>query len=204
MAAPHLLIGTSDGLFELRASERHTLAGQPVTALAVRDAVAWAILNGREIRRSEGNTAWHVVAQVEARKANCLLPTDSGLFVGTSEAHLLRLRDGGLESVNSFDRIEGRDEWFTPWGGPPATRSLSAGPTGTLYANIHVGRVARSTDGGSTWRPTMDIGADVHQVLAHPADAALVLAASAVGLGISSDGGATWTFRRAGLHATYQ
>lgn len=50
----------------------------------------------------------------------------------------------------------------------------------------------------------MDIEADVHQVLAHPEDASVVFAASGIGLGISTDGGETWTFRRAGLHATYQ
>lgn len=144
------------------------------------------------------------MSEVERLRANCLLSTDAGVWIGTSEAHLTRLVNGAIEWVESFDRIEGREEWFTPWGGPPDTRSLSVGPTGVLFANIHVGGVARSTDQGRTWHPTMDIEVDCHQVLAHPEDASVVLAATAVGLGISTDGGTTWTFEDTGLHASYQ
>jgi hypothetical protein len=141
---------------------------------------------------------------VERFRANCVLATASAVWIGTAEAHLMRLVNGEPERVESFDRMEGRDDWFTPWGGPPDTRSLAAGPTGVLYANVHVGGVARSTDQGRTWHPTMDIEVDCHQVLAHPEDASVVLAATGVGLGISTDGGTTWTFEDAGLHATYQ
>jgi hypothetical protein len=58
-------------------------------------------------------------------------------------------------------------------------------------------------DGGSTWEPTIDINADVHEVRGHPADPSLIAAASAVGLCISRDGGATWTIESEGLHATH-
>lgn len=204
MQTPPLLIGTSGGLFGLDGEEHREFTNQMVTSLAVREGTAWAIVDGREIWRSDRGDRWQSVAEVKDRKATCILPARSGVLVGTAEAHLLQLRDGGLETVTSFDHIDGREEWFTPWGGPPATRSLSEGPTGTLYANIHVGGVVRSTDGGKHWRPTMEIEADVHQVLAHPRDASLVFAASGIGLGTSDDGGETWTFRRAGLHATYQ
>lgn len=141
---------------------------------------------------------------MERLRANCLLATDSGVWVGTAEARLMRWVGSRLDWVESFDRIEGRDDWFTPWGGPPDTRSLAAGPTGVLFANVHVGGVARSVDQGRTWHPTMDIEVDCHQVLAHPQDASVVLAATGVGLGISTDGGTAWTYTDTGLHATYQ
>jgi len=204
MEIPPLLIGTGGGVFRLGSKMERKLPNRVVSALAVGDGMAWAILDARELWRQERGGRWEPVAEAQGRKATCVLPAASGLLVGTDEAHLLRLRGKALEPVESFDQIEGREEWFTPWGGPPATRSLTEGPTGTLFANIHVGGVARSTDGGKSWRPTMDIGADVHQVLAHPEDASTVFAAAAIGLGISSDGGENWTFRRAGLHATYQ
>jgi photosystem II stability/assembly factor-like uncharacterized protein len=58
-------------------------------------------------------------------------------------------------------------------------------------------------DGGRTWQPTIDINSDVHEVRAHQADPEIVVAASAIGLCISHDAGATWTIERDGLHAPY-
>jgi photosystem II stability/assembly factor-like uncharacterized protein len=58
-------------------------------------------------------------------------------------------------------------------------------------------------DGGRTWQPTIDIHSDVHEVCAHPAHPDIVVAASALGLCISRDGGETWTIESDGLHAPY-
>ncbi|MDQ3938033.1 MAG: hypothetical protein M3253_05055, partial [Chloroflexota bacterium] len=44
---------------------------------------------------------------------------------------------------------------------------------------------------------------DVHQVAAHPSLGGCVLVASARGLGISFDGGTSWSFTRDGLHSPY-
>jgi photosystem II stability/assembly factor-like uncharacterized protein len=78
---------------------------------------------------------------------------------------------------------------------------MSAGPN-TLYVNVHVGGIARSSDGGGSWEPTIDIHSDVHQVLFDPASG-LVLAASARGLAFSDNGGKSWQFHTAGLQGTY-
>jgi hypothetical protein len=72
-----------------------------------------------------------------------------------------------------------------------------------LLANVHVGGIPRSTDGGATWQATIEIDTDVHEVRAHPDRSEIVMAAAAVGLCISRDGGATWVVEREGLHATY-
>jgi hypothetical protein len=66
-----------------------------------------------------------------------------------------------------------------------------------------VGGVVRSCDHGASWQPTVDIEADVHQVLAHPARPEIVLLASAEGFGLSRDGGDSYQFATAGLHAHY-
>jgi hypothetical protein len=66
-----------------------------------------------------------------------------------------------------------------------------------------VGGVARSRDGGRSWAPTVDIEADVHQVLAHPTRPDVVLAAAYEGLGVSRDGGSSWQFLTEGMHAHY-
>lgn len=80
---------------------------------------------------------------------------------------------------------------------------MSEGADGTPYANVHVGGIPRSVDDGRTWEPTIDVDADVHQVLAVPDRPGLVLAATAHGLAVSEDHGDTWRFDAEGLHAEY-
>jgi hypothetical protein len=82
-------------------------------------------------------------------------------------------------------------------------RSLAFDLAGRIHANVHVGGIPRSTDGGASWEPTIDIDADVHQVIAHPRELGVVLAAGAVGLAVSEDGGASWRIEREGLRSTY-
>ena len=198
-----VLVGTKDGLRRLGGDGQVHMAGHQVSALS-RDASGWwAIVDGREVWRRAADGEWARAASVENLTANCLLPTANGVFVGTSEAHLFRLRAGTVELVLAFDEVEGRQSWFTPWGGPPDVRSISAAPSGAFYANVHVGGVVRSSDGGSSWEPTLDIHADVHQVMLHPASG-LVLAASARGLAVSDDDGGSWRFDTGGLHGNYQ
>lgn len=131
-----------------------------------------------------------------------MLPTATGLLLGTSEAHLFALRSNTLEQIRSFDAAPGRETWYTPWGGPPDVRSMSADLCGALYVNVHVGGVVRSVDNGRSWTPTTDVHTDIHQVLVEPSSG-LVLAASARGLAISDDRGASWRFETRGLHGHY-
>jgi hypothetical protein len=127
---------------------------------------------------------------------------------------MLRLSHGGgtLDPMEGFDNIAGRDAWFAGSAiingqrlGPPlGIRSVAANSNGSiLFANVHVGGIPRSIDGGRSWQPTIDINSDVHEVRAHQADPDIVVAASAIGLCISRDAGATWTVERDGLHAAY-
>jgi hypothetical protein len=144
------------------------------------------------------------VTEIPGRNTLCLLPSADGLLVGTDQAELYRLRDGTVERIREFEDVEDRNRWYTPWGAPPDTRSLSQTADGAVLANIHVGGVVRSADGGASWQPTMDIDADCHHVLAHPGDPERAYAATAIGLGVSIDGGRSWSFETRGLHATYQ
>jgi len=98
-----------------------------------------------------------------------------------------------------FDGAEGRTTWYTPWGGPPDTRSITEWDD-NVFVNVHVGGILHTSDHGETWSPTIDIDADVHQV-AITED--LVLAACAGGLAVSPDRGASWEMRSDGLDAPY-
>jgi hypothetical protein len=198
-----VLIGTDEGLREVGGPERAQLAGHAIAALAHERRRWWAAVDERTIRARDGDGAWADVATVGDGTVTCLLPTPTGLLVGTSGARLLRLVEGRLVPNEPFVRVEGREAWHTPWGDPPDTRSLTRGPDGALYANVHVGGVVRSTDEGRTWAPTLDIDLDVHQVLADPGRPGRVFAAAAVGLVVSEDGGAHWRTETDGLHAPY-
>ena len=203
MSKPLFLVGTEHGLHALGVKHELHLAGHQLTALAIDGRSWWVILDGRSAWRSRAGRGWKEVATVEGCRANCLLPRPSGPWIGTSEARLLRLRDSKLRPIASFERVAGRRSWFTPWGGPPDTRSLAAGRDGTVFVNVHVGGIPRSRDDGRTWQPTLEVLADTHQVLVHPAEPDTVVAATARGLAVSRDGGDSWDFVTKGLHALY-
>lgn len=196
-----ILAGTSDGLhaFEDGRADEVEHAGRSVTALARGDRELWAILEHRQVWHTAAEDWWFHVGTMDGRRGNCLADTRAGVIVGTSEAHLVRVAGEGLEPVAGFDLIEGRPDWYTPWGGPPDARSISE-DRDFVYVNVHVGGIARSGDRGATWEPTIDIHADVHRVWAM---AGRVLAACAGGVAVSEDQGGSWSIRAEGLHASY-
>ena len=203
---PTIVVATDEGLFVGGADEISRvdeLAGREVVALCRSAEARWALVDGREVWKSDDGRRWAFVAKTPRRRAGCLAFTAAGLLVGTARAHLLRLDDGRFVEHSSFDEAEGRDRWYTPWGAPPEVRSISAAPDGAIYVTVHVGGVLRSRDGGESWRPTLDIDDDVHQVMAHPAHPGLVLVAAAAGFGVSADGGDTWRWLNEGLPAHY-
>lgn len=197
-----LRLGTEDGLRELSPHNSVRLPGRSVHALGHHGATGWALADRRTIWQQIRGEEWQVVAELDRVRGHCIFVDEEGPLVGTSEAHLFRLHDGALRRLASFDEAPTRGDWFTPWGGAPAVRSVAVDPRGTLYVNVHVGGILRSTDGGRSWEPTLDLQADVHQV-AHHAGSESLLAATARGLGISLDGGASWRFESEGLHGTY-
>jgi photosystem II stability/assembly factor-like uncharacterized protein len=195
-----ILVGTRDGLrsFDDRGSVGPVeLADRSVTAVVRDGSELWAIVDRSEVWHAPDGD-WRRVATLEGHEATCLAMTDA-LHVGSSEARLFRLTEGALEPVAAFDDAEGRSGWYTPWGGPAATRSISEWGD-DVYVNVHVGGILHTDDHGRTWNPTIDIDADVHQVATTKE---LVLAACAGGLATSADRGTTWTMRSEGLDAPY-
>lgn len=188
-------MGTSGGLYR---ADGTLLDDRHVTHLASGPDGPWGILEDRDVATWDGER-WNPVSSLTEHRPRCVLPLDETALVGTADARLYLVDPQMAVPVSSFDDAPTRSDWYTPWGGPPDTRSLSRGPAG-IYANVHVGGILRSDD-GEQWSPTaLDIDADVHQVLV---DGDRVLAATAFGLAESPDRGATWTFHTEGLHATY-
>lgn len=216
MPTPIVLVATwRDGLFVVsgESHDKQELGTQSVRALAPDgQGGALAIVNGRTLRRRAPDGVWSTVATTEMDLACCVAVGDV-IYVGTDDAHVLRVdADGGLERLSGFDAVAGRETWYAGSAvingqrvGPPlGIRSITATPDGAiLLANVHVGGVPRSTDGGVTWQPTIDVDSDVHEVRAHPNRPGVVMAAAAIGLCTSRDGGVTWDVEQEGLHASY-
>ena len=196
-----ILVATTDGLRTFDddgRSRREDHPGRSVTALGRADAEAWGILDASELWHATVD-GWSHVTDLGSLHATCVTAIDPDVFVGTSQARLFRLVGEVLEPLVAFDRADGRETWYTPWGGPPDTRSI-ANWEDDIYVNVHVGGILRSDDRGERWTPTIDIDADVHHVTTAEG---MVLAACAGGLAVSTDGGATWTYRIDGLEARY-
>ncbi len=210
---PSILVATWDsGLLRVTGKMVHQeLADQSVRSLVADEhGRALAIVGGHSLCRRSSEGEWTEVAKSDF-ELSCCAPLGDVVFVGTDDARILRVDpDGRQEILTGFAAVEGRDKWYAGTAvvdgkvmGPPlGVRSIAATCDGdVLLVNVHVGGVPRSTDGGLTWRPTIDIDSDVHQVCAHPTRPDVVIAAAAKGLCMSRDGGATWTIEQRGLHA---
>ena len=198
-----ILLGTDDGIRVLGASGGAQLPGRLVASVAQGPDGVWALVGPDELWRAADGDGWRHVATAAGPQPACLDAGGGQVLVGTAEAHLERLDGGQFRRVGAFDAVEGRDAWYTPWGGPPAVRWIARAADGALLVNVHVGGILRSADEGATWTATIDLHADVHQVTGDPGDPARVLAATARGLADSADAGRTWRFASAGMHASY-
>ncbi len=216
MTNPTILVATwGDGLFAVTGDgPTQEIANQSVSGLAPDGrGGALAIVGQHSLHRRAPSGGWATVATSEFELSCCMAVRDA-IYVGTNDARMLRLSHAGgvLDPMDGFDNVAGRDAWFAGsaivngqrMGPPLGIRSVAASSNGSvLFANVHVGGIPRSMDGGKTWQPTIDINSDVHEVRAHPENPDIVVAAAAVGLCISRDSGATWIIEREGLQASY-
>ncbi|MCI0543622.1 MAG: hypothetical protein L0Z49_04130 [Actinobacteria bacterium] len=190
-----LLVGTAIGLIRLEDGAR-VVEGTRINHVARLEDEWWAV-DGKGRIHHEGEV---VAALPESAKALCIQPTPETVWVGADAARLYAV-EGDLVTEDEFlNTAPGRDRWYTPWGGPPAVRSMALDADRTLYVNVHVGGLLRYDDTGLV--PTVDIDSDVHQVTAHPTLRGVVYAATGWGLA-QTHNGHDFTFLTEGLHANY-
>jgi hypothetical protein len=215
VTTPLVLVATwRDGLFVVAGETiDQEFRNQSVSALASDGrGGALAIVDGRSLSRRAPDGTWGTIATTELDLA-CCVAVGNVIYVGSDDARVLRVdANGDVEQLRGFDAVAGRETWYAGSAlingqrvGPPlGIRSITATADGAvLLANVHVGGIPRSTDGGATWQPTIAIDSDVHEVRAHPNHPGVVMAAAAIGLCTSRDGGMTWIIRQEGLHASY-
>ena len=209
-----VLVATwDDGLIAITGgNSRHELKGQVRGLASDGNGGALAVVGGHTLLRRSANGEWRTIAVSES-DLSCCVAVSGEIYVGTDDAQILRLdARGNLVSLPGFAGVPGRDTWYAGTAvidgkimGPPlGIRSMTATCDGrVLLANVHVGGIPRSIDGGATWHPTISVDADVHEVRAHDTQPNIVIAAAATGLCISRDGGASWSVEHEGLHAPH-
>jgi hypothetical protein len=201
-----VLVTTSDGyhIFTSSGKQLRALEGHRVECFTPGpDGTFLAVIDRHEVWSHGRDGEWTPRAKSEATLTAVVAAGDA-VFAGTADARVLQLApSGSLEPVRGFDDVAGRDEWHQV-GSPLQVRTMTATSDGrVVLANVHVGGIPRSDDGGATWHPTIAVDDDVHQVLAHPTRPEIVVAAASVGLCRSHDGGATWTSSTGGMDLTY-
>ena len=159
MSSPSILVSTWDaGLFIVTGKVvRQELAKQSVRGLVAdgRGGVL-AIVGGHSLCRRTSDGEWTTIVENESA-LSCCVPIGNVVFVGTDDAQILRVDSDGVKGLTGFDAVAGRDKWYAGSAiidgkriGPPlGIRSMAATCDGAvLMANVHVGGIPRSTDGG--------------------------------------------------------
>jgi hypothetical protein len=201
-----VLVTTVDGylIFTSSGKQLRSLEGHRVECFTPGpDGTFLAVIDRHEVWSHGTDGQWTPIAKSEAT-LTAVTAAGSAVYAGTDDARVLRLAPtGALEACAGFDTVAGHDEWHQV-GSPLQVRTMTAtADGGAVLVNVHVGGIPRSVDGGDTWRPTIAVDDDVHQVLAHPTRPEVVVAAASVGLCRSHDGGATWTSTTEGMELTY-
>lgn len=211
---PTILASTwNDGVFVLgEGGLSHELPNRIVRGLS-QDPLGgtYASVDERYLFRRTPSGTWTRLAS-SGSVLSVTFAVDGNVYAGTDDARVLRLNaQGRFDRIDSFDSIEGRETWFAGTAiidgkevGPPlGVRSMSGAANGRLFANVHVGGIPRTSDGGATWTPTIDVEWDAHDVQVSPYDSNIIAAATASGLCLSWDGGGSWKLQTEGLHAPY-
>ncbi len=209
-----MLIATESRLFRLYA-DAGSAAPQPhleadeILAIAEAGGLTVTATQDHNIHIRGGNGRMETIETGIGEEISSLLIIGAEapiLLIGTEPPHIYRFEIPGGRPVRMemFDRLECRSDWNTPWGGPPAVRSLARGGESTVYADIHVGSIMRSGDLGATWAPVNPVlNRDVHQVNTTPAAPRRVYANTADAVWVSPDEGETWHHRPFPCEETY-
>lgn len=129
------------------------------------------------------------------------------VYVGTEPPAVFRLDRslGRWERIGDLQSQPFAAGWSSP-SGRAAVRSIAPHPDtpGGLYADIHVGGVVRTLDGGLTWEAVAKgLELDVHEVVTTPTRPSDVYAATADGFYRSYSEGDSWQRCNEGLENLY-
>jgi hypothetical protein len=197
-----LYVGTTSHLEEM--DRGYSVATDvSVTAIATgASQSSYVLLDGDRVDEL-GELELRPVALLGGQKGQSIgLGVDGQLVVGLEGARLAVLSPAGnLQLLEAFDSVSGREDWENPAGPVPDLRTVSVDDDNTWFIGVHVGGLWRTRDQGRSFEQVIEPEADVHEVRA--GSKGRVCVAAARGFGWSTDGGTSWQWTDAGLHASY-
>ena len=201
-----MLIASDHALYSFANKPNILVQGVSITALAESDTLGVAALNNGEIV-VVNQTIRHLQTGIEESIDSLLILCEDPLYLllGSGEGQLYHFGNSSnpAQRLNQFAELPCRANWYTPWGGPPAVRSLALSGD-WIYADIHVGSIMCSPDRGESWTPVEPhLHEDVHQVATSSLAPERVYANTADAVYISPDRGSTWEHRSSGMNARY-
>jgi photosystem II stability/assembly factor-like uncharacterized protein len=213
-----LLVGTVDGLVEVRSDARNgwtvartSLRGVHVSSLMLEPESGSVFAGSHEhgiFRSSDGGATWDEKSTgLGSRNVFSLHSRREGaatsLYAGTEPAYLFRSRDNGETWVelDALRGIPGREKWDFP---PPPhiahVKNLQFDPHDPqgMYLSVEQGALLRSTDGGASYvqllyqDDTYQYNQDVHRIAFNPTVPGDFVLSGGDGLARTLDGGKTW------------
>ncbi len=207
-----MLIATNDSVYEFFSNsnyEKPVLIKDGINVRRVFEGEKWKIIafsDGTFLFQGKGESK-RIDSGIKDRiDSLCIVKEDPlNILVGCTPPNLYRLKEKGKAVRNdSFDRLDVRKDWYTPWGGPAAVRSLAISGDGWVYTDIHVGSIMRSNDLGETWEPVRPgLHIDVHEVATSNTDSEMVYANTYLSVYVSDDRGESWAHRSENLRNRY-
>jgi photosystem II stability/assembly factor-like uncharacterized protein len=217
-AAPaQILVGTMDGVVELRGSGaanwetvNRSLDGLHVSSLMSEpDGALFAGVHGKGLYRSlDGGRSWetnmpgltvpHVFSLAYDLRADAVT-----LYAGTEPAAIFRSRNGGdsWQELPGLSSAPARDKWWFP--APPHiahVKHIATDPReqSVLYVCVEQGALLKSTDGGESFEQLNfeDAGCrynnDAHRIVFNPENPDEIYLDGGDGIFRSRDAGRTW------------
>jgi hypothetical protein len=221
-----LLAGTTEGVFTVdeEGGAERVLEATNVRDLTTVDGRMFAGSASGLFRSDDGGRTWSGPLLAGYEVWTVRSAPDGSIYAGTQPAALFRSTDGGetWHENEAFAALPEHTAWCVPLDPPLPGRAralvVDQNDPNRIWVGVEVGGVARTTDGGQTWKVDLPgENPDLHMMFAHPGDEGTLFVSTGYGrfdhiaeeiegnAGVfrSDDCGETWQYAWKGITPRY-